>query len=580
MRSRTSSCNRTIFKKDITRFAPVWVLYTVFLILCLAMQWDTGREDLAKNIVDFIRIMPLVQFIYAPVCAQMLFGDLYNTRMCNALHALPIRRGSWFRTHVAAGILFALVPELVVGGLMALLLGPYALVAVGWMAASMLMFLCFFAVAVFGVFCGGNRFSMVLVYAIVNFFAVMVYWLWSSLYEPLLFGISTDFEWFMWFCPVYTMLGSGDYMLADYKYGSGDVRYLTLSWGENWWYLLVCAGLGLALLAVAWWMYRRRRLEVAGDFLAVKKLEPVFLLLYTLCAGAACQIFCYMFTYEDNGYLYLLIGLAVGFFTGKMLLKRTVRIFRGKTFLQFAVLVGVIGGSLLMTKLDVFHITTWVPQVEQVQSVTVWSGSAYSYNPHFTVEEPEGIRDILSVHEAAIGESQGIIEPVSDTLRGTATEETLVYNGTAEITLCYTLTNGRAVTRNYSIHTATDEGTVLGQYFSSPECVLGFGPEEIDAFLAQFQEANADDMDYTGESMRELVEAILLDCENGSMNQVWDYHWNESTMLRIKFLYWPGTVDYLGNYVEMEDTVWFKLYLFESCENTIAWLENHGVRWE
>ena len=35
MKLRTSFCNPTALKKDITRFAPSWALYSVMLILTL-----------------------------------------------------------------------------------------------------------------------------------------------------------------------------------------------------------------------------------------------------------------------------------------------------------------------------------------------------------------------------------------------------------------------------------------------------------------------------------------------------------------------------------------------------------------
>ena len=38
--------------------------------------------------------------------AQLLFGDLYHSRLCNALHAMPVTREGWFLTHSAAGLAF------------------------------------------------------------------------------------------------------------------------------------------------------------------------------------------------------------------------------------------------------------------------------------------------------------------------------------------------------------------------------------------------------------------------------------------------------------------------------------------
>ena len=50
--------------------------------------------------------------------AQLIFGDLYNSRLCNALHAMPVTRGSRFGSHILAGIAFAWIPNLLTSLLM------------------------------------------------------------------------------------------------------------------------------------------------------------------------------------------------------------------------------------------------------------------------------------------------------------------------------------------------------------------------------------------------------------------------------------------------------------------------------
>ena len=83
MRSRTSFFNKTIYKKNLTRFAPVWVLYTLCLVLGVALLYTNGgamkQFHFAKNYInDMFSIMALVNLGYALLVAQLLFGDLYN----------------------------------------------------------------------------------------------------------------------------------------------------------------------------------------------------------------------------------------------------------------------------------------------------------------------------------------------------------------------------------------------------------------------------------------------------------------------------------------------------------------------
>ena len=104
MPSKTSCFNKTVFQKNLTRFAPVWVLYLLCLLLGMMMLYAGDGDGqgywFADNMSEMIQLMAFVNLIYAPLVAALLFGDLYNSRMCNALHAMPLRRESWFLTNI------------------------------------------------------------------------------------------------------------------------------------------------------------------------------------------------------------------------------------------------------------------------------------------------------------------------------------------------------------------------------------------------------------------------------------------------------------------------------------------------
>ena len=121
MQSKTSFFNKTVYKKNLTRFAPVWAGYALCLVLGVALLYVNGGSDkqyhFANNYIsDLFSVMAVVNLAYGLIAAQLLFGDLFNSRMCNMLHAFPVKRESWFVTNVASGLTFSLVPT----GLLAL----------------------------------------------------------------------------------------------------------------------------------------------------------------------------------------------------------------------------------------------------------------------------------------------------------------------------------------------------------------------------------------------------------------------------------------------------------------------------
>ena len=148
MKSRTWFFNWAVLKKDITRFAPVWGCYTLFLLVFfLTGIRNDQKELLAATLADTMRDMSIVNLIYGGLCASMLLGDLFQSRMCNALHTMPMRREGWFYTHICAGLLFCLVPNVLAAVFQTVLLGKYFYVAPLWLAATVGQFLFFFGVA-------------------------------------------------------------------------------------------------------------------------------------------------------------------------------------------------------------------------------------------------------------------------------------------------------------------------------------------------------------------------------------------------------------------------------------------------
>ena len=293
MKSRTSFFNPTAYRKNLTRFAPAWVLYGVLLLLILVTMVGGDYSWFDANLIEVLMIFPVFNFLFAFLAAQLLFGDLYNTRMCNALHALPLRRENWFVTNLASGFSFSLIPTTaaLLFSLLMILLGAGRcnnglLIPVMVFIGANVQYIFFFGLATFCAFLVGKRFAMAVVYAIINYASMIIYWLVDTLYTPLLEGIRTNIEPFILLSPVVQMCSS-EYMVIQWLLTENPARhnrgvmYFTNGWG----YIAICAAVGVALLGLALVLYRKRKLECAGDFMAIRGIESVFLTVYTLVVG-------------------------------------------------------------------------------------------------------------------------------------------------------------------------------------------------------------------------------------------------------------------------------------------------------
>lgn len=554
MKSRTSSSKLAAFRKDITRFAPAWALYTLFLFLCLVLLINCDSDfdyNYCSTLADSIILMPMANLCYALLCGELLFGDLFSSRMCNALHAMPPRRESWFLTHVLSGLFFSFVPNLLFAAINCLLLGQNFSIALYWLLAVCLQYLFFFGLAVLAALCVGNRFAMALVYGILNFLSLLIYWLVSTLYEPLLYGIQFEAEPFLLFCPVVHMCQCSpmDVWQSTETTPDGVITRtgITAAPLGDWWYLWVCAAIGLVFLVLALLLYRRRKLECAGDFMAEPKAAPVFLVLYSLMAGTVFQLFFQLFTGWNQNYLFLAIGIVVGFFTGQMLLKRTLRVFQLKSLLGLVALAAALGLSLGLTALDPIGITRYVPEAEDVASVSVaplYSGSACR------LESAEDIENILEVHRAALENRQA-----PDSVN--------------TFTLTYTLKSGAQVRRYYSLDASSEASQVLRGYFSRPESVLGPEIADLENFLSSIQDICIDGETWLDKAdFQSFTEAVLLDCQAGTMAQSWYFHDWDGCAYWVEFCFITPS-NSPNRYMDIQ--------IFESCANTVAWLEEHGI---
>ena len=552
MQSRISYFNGTAFRKNITRFAPAWAIYLVgCLLVLLNFISDSQPSATCRDLNGSLMLMAVANFVYALLVAELVFGDLFTPRLCNALHAMPMRREGWFLTNTASGLCFGFVPYLVLALCFLPRLEWWWSSAFIWMLVADLQYFFFFGLAVFCVFCTGNRFAMALVYGIINFFSLLLGWIAETLYLPLLNGLLFDWTPFQRFCPVVQLAGVSDYFaepVADY-----DVVFFARSRSESWIYLIILAALGIGLLIGALLLYRKRNLESAGDFVAVKPLGPVFRVIYTLTMGGMFQLFGELFMDESGITVFLVAGLVIGYFTGHMLVQRRVKVFTFRTLIGFGVLAAVLFGSMGITKLDPFGIVRWVPRTEEVETVEISTYPESYPEDSMKLREPADIQNIIAVH-------QGILE--KDQSDGDK----------ADLYLTYHMTDGKTVRRYYRISVDSEEGKTLNAYFSRPEYVLGY--TDWAEFLDSVTEVYVENGSFTGEDAHALLEAIRADCQAEAMNQNGDYHQQGGTGYYYTWVSYG--MDQNGD--GYADTHW-EITVFSDSRNTVNWLEQRRSEW-
>lgn len=299
MRSKTSYFNGTLFKKNLSRYWPLWglasfggAMFPLAMLLELlhnGFQFWLPLETRQAYYTVLSYGVPVISIVYAILCAMAVWNYLYNARSVGMMHTLPIRREGLFVTNVLSGLTMMAIPYAVTGVLLvlvSLLFGGFEPVGVlvtvlGVMGES----LFFFGLATFCAFIVGNVFMLPALYGLLNFIAVLTDFMVNLLAQGFCFGLNSSYSGTVeWLSPVVYLIQkispNSTYetqwvtdRLGGQRYETSVLTSVTL---ENGWLIAAYAAAGAALLGLAWLLYRRRRSESAGDVVAVGWMKPVF----------------------------------------------------------------------------------------------------------------------------------------------------------------------------------------------------------------------------------------------------------------------------------------------------------------
>lgn len=558
MKSRTLFFDKTVLKKDLTRFFPLWALYLIGGLLIMhilsgfySSYYSNRGYSIARDLNSMIGPLSILSAGYAFLAAQLLFGDLHNTRLCYGVHALPLRREGWYLTHVISGLLMGLVPPLVILLTLMPLMGQFWFTALLCYGGMVLHYLFFFGLASLCMMLTGNRFAATAVYGLLNFLSLIILWFVQTVYLPLLPGVRANTTVFDLFSPLVEAIGRDDFFQVSHadncticqhqwpgfypEMDGGSHAYIYQGLGGDWGYLWVLAGVGIALLAGGLLLYRIRHLERAGDFMAFKPMKPIFLWVYTLSVGVV------MFYLADEaagpgaGYLFLVIGIFIGYFTGKMLLERTLRVFKGRSWVGLGILYGAVALSLLLTWIDPIGIARRIPKAEKVEVVYLYDGHLSDYqinNPNrlaindnvIAVTDPQDIAAIRQSHQLMLKE-----------------HDTKEYRNSRWFTLQYKLKNGTTVSRTYRIPSNGEGWRSVKPYLTKP-CYL-FSVASLDQLLAQTRNIYSSDLgEIPAAVYPEVLTALWQDAHLGYISAGGDF---------------GGDVQYLELWVENQYRVLF-----------------------
>lgn len=477
MKSKISFFNSGLFKSSLRRFWPLWIAHFggwfIFMpVLTLVNSLGPSHESgyvyyITENAIFISSVIACVMGLLA---AMAVFSFMYNSRGTGLIAALPVRREAVFGSAWLGSAAAVIISNLVIALLTFLFsLGTVENTALAfktvciWFGVYSMQFILFFGIASLIAVFTGSIVVLPVLFAIFNFFAVGMEYVIRLFFSFFVWGMSNvdSTGVFDFLSPVVNMLGNFDLTIVYYT-GNDEVNLVREVYYENWVPTIIYCAVGILLSVAALMIFRKRKMEAAGDVIAVPCLRPVFKYGTAVCSAlcGGMLLFVVIDSLFNNRSVSALIMIPcmilfafIGYFGAKMLLEKSFHVFRG-SWVGFIVTCCLCAVFTLCCDLDVFNIGGFVPDKDDVKSMVVY----YDQD----IQNAESISEFRSLQEKIVSQKdkyKNLSDIDADNITATFT---------------YKLKNGRTVSRAYILPYEDENYTEYCNLLNSPAIVLEY----------------------------------------------------------------------------------------------------------
>ena len=407
MPSERTFFNKAIYKRALSRFWIIGAAYAVvlcFLTLMCGQYFNSEFTEMSEYVSysilsNLTRREILAAAAAAVVMAVAVYGWMFHKTSAAYISALPVTREALLISSLLAGLTLLILPCIIAMLVSLLLYGggplwtPYLLCSA---AAAALMNIAFFGLASFCTVFTGNAAVLPALYVIALYGFVGIEVVIRYIAEFLLFGVrGTGWELAI-LSPLYYF--SNNYV-GSYSYAIP----LTA--------IYAAAGVILAGLAVIF--FRHRRMEAAGEVVAVPVLRPIFRWGLAAVGALGMALLILKTVFNVGSYaagndgtparvaillLAMLFGAAVGWFGAEALMRKTLRVF-DRHWKGLGVFCALLCALVVVTELDVFGVERYQPDVDEIGYATVNGWGEYNER---RIIQPENIEALLSLQKDII----------------------------------------------------------------------------------------------------------------------------------------------------------------------------------
>ena len=538
MQSKISFFHKGLSRNLMHRCWPVWVGYLALIVFQFPaavysniQTWrgmDAEFSDfVTQQILNSACVSAQISFFASIVVVMAVFGYLCNSRTCGMIHSFPVRRETVFCTFALTGLFPMLLADFLTALLAKALFGPVtpAGLIAQWLKMTLMSNVAFYG---FGVFCAmltGSLFILPLVYLVLNFTAVVVETALHSLLGTFLYGYSPSSQSISILSPGQIVL----FRLWVAYTGENPENGMSAYSITNLSSLTIYCVAGVVFLIFALLLYRKRRMEAAGDTVAIPVLKPVFK--YCMAFGTALVLASFVTGEFFDRTLHsapaailaaalLLIGALIGYYAAEMLMQRTMQVFSSH-WKGLLIVWAILLVSSFCCEKDILGYETHLPDPSEVESVDM-----HTYGSS-VMKDPQNIADAVALHRTII-DHKAEQENKLDITYGT------------QVNFEYLLKNGKTLHRTYTLASGSEEYEARGDLYrvqellNRPEAILSRNrsnveviPENIvrgfvytDVYEEQYGYHQQKESVITADQVCDLYyNAILPDMEEGTIGR-------------------------------------------------------------
>ena len=509
--------------------------------------------------------------------ALLSFTYLHKKKEEQFLRSLPMGQNSLYLSSLLSGFLFYAIPWLVtlvlstpvviIGGKGNSSIWGVYLFAMGF---RLFFFFLLYSMAILAmVLCGRRFFSLILLFGF-HVAAPLLVELITLCLEDNLFGLSYEPGFFAYYFSPYAYFREiRHYFIPNSTAAAYTPVYKFIPWGDIGIYTVVA----VLLFLLSGYLCKKRKAENTEQSLAFPSVTIFVQYLLTLMAAyflaTVLSELRIIWDYDSPLLIPVVIMIPFAFFLCRMIILRTVKVFRGKALIQCGAMVLFFVCVVLFFRFDVLKLTRHTPEPEDVQRLSVsMNGMTY------TTDDPEDICDFIKVHEIIVGLKDVLprkkVDPTNNPILqwDVIMEDEPVYYG---ISYCLDITyemKGRDIHRVYTLnpHSYGSESdliwSALQLYFQdgdrATEQVLGVYDDIQHIYISdRLWESPPDTLD--GESYtlstaqaKDLFQALLTDIEAV----------NKPLILQ------DGSLYGVEIHIYTKDGKWYRFYLDYYCHET------------